>query len=123
MWGVMTKRIQGVGTRVSQLQCCRVEWEKKGQRWKMHDVKNSQFEVKADLVLLAMGFVHVVHEGLIEGFQLKLDQRGNVDVNNYQTSRPWVFAAGDTVTGASLVVRAIDQGRKAADVIDQYLRQ
>jgi len=78
--------------------------------------------LKADLVLLSMGFVHVVHEGLVEGLQLKLDQRGNVEVNNYQTSQPWVFAAGDAVSGASLVVRAIDAGRKAADAVDQYLR-
>ncbi|MBC8379500.1 MAG: glutamate synthase subunit beta [Planctomycetes bacterium] len=121
-WGVMTKRISGVGTRVSKLQCCRVEWEKKGERWEMREIDNSEFELKADLVLLSMGFVHVAHEGLIETMQIKLDQRGNVQVNNYQTSEPWVFAAGDTTSGASLVVRAIDAGRKAADAIDQYLR-
>lgn len=88
----------------------------------MREVENSEFELKADIVLLAMGFIHVVHEGLVEALQLKLDQRGNVEVNNYQTSQPWVFAAGDTVSGASLVVRAIDAGRKAADAVDQYLR-
>ena len=122
MWGVMTKRIQGVGTRVSQLLCCRVEWERKGNRWEMREVENSEFEIKADLVLLAMGFVHVVHEGLIESLGLKLDQRGNIEVNNHQTSQPWVFAAGDSVQGASLVVRAIDDGRKAAEAVDRYLR-
>ena len=122
-WGVMTKRISGVGTRVSELHCCRVEWEQKGERWEMREIENSEFELKADLVLLSMGFVHVAHEGLIEMLQIKLDQRGNVQVNNYQTSEPWVFAAGDTVCGASLVVRAIDAGRKAADAVDQYLRQ
>ena len=118
----MTKQISGVGTRVSQLHCCRVEWENKGGRWEMRDVENSGFDLKADLVLLAMGFVHVVHEGLVDALGLKLDQRGNVEVNNYQTSQPWVFAAGDTVSGASLVVRAIDAGRKAAAAVDQYLR-
>lgn len=122
LWGVMTKRILGVGTRVDKLHCCRVKWERKGQRWEMREVENSEFDVKADLVLLAMGFVHVVHEGLVEALQLKLDQRGNIEIKNYQTSRPWVFAAGDTVQGASLVVRAIDEGRKAAEAIDRYLR-
>ncbi len=123
LWGVMTKRVLGVGTRVSQIQCCRVEWENKDGRWEMRDVPDSEFDLKADLVLLAMGFVHVVHEGLVEGLGLKLDARGNVEVNNYQTSQPWVFAAGDTVSGASLVVRAIDAGRKAAAAVDQYLRK
>ncbi|MBL7214263.1 MAG: FAD-dependent oxidoreductase [Phycisphaerae bacterium] len=121
-WSVMTKRISGVGTRVSELHCCRVGWQNRNGRWEMREVENSEFELKADIVLLAMGFIHVVHEGLVEALQLKLDQRGNVEVNNYQTSQPWVFAAGDTVSGASLVVRAIDAGRKAADAVDQYLR-
>jgi NAD(P)H-dependent glutamate synthase small subunit len=121
-WGVMTKRISGVGTRVSQLHCCRVEWENKGGRWEMRDVEGSEFDLPADLVLLAMGFVHVVHEGLVDALGLKLDPRGNIEVKHYQTSQPWVFAAGDTVSGASLVVRAIDAGRKAAAAVDQYLR-
>ncbi len=70
-----------------------------------------------------MGFVHVLHEGLVKNLDLRLDDNGNVVVNNYQTSRPWVFAAGDTITGASLVVRAIDSGRRAAAAIDNWLRQ
>jgi len=122
-WSVMTKRISGVGTRVSKLHCCRVEWQLKNASWEMREVENSEFELKADLVLLAMGFVHVVHDGLVEALQLKLDQRGNIKVNNHQTSQPWVFAAGDAVSGASLVVRAIDAGRKTANAVDQYLRQ
>ncbi len=121
-WSVLTKRISGTGTRVTHLQCCNVEWQKKGGRWEMREVDNSEFELKADLVLLAMGFLHVAHEGLVDAFQLKLDQRGNIEVNNYQTTQPWVFSAGDAVLGASLIVRAIDTGRKAAEAIDQYLR-
>jgi glutamate synthase (NADPH/NADH) small chain len=70
-----------------------------------------------------MGFVHVVHEGLVESLQLKLDPRGNIEINDYQTSQPWVFGAGDTVSGASLVVTAINAGRKAADAVDRYLKQ
>ena len=60
---------------------------------------------------------------LVDSLQLKLDQRGNIEANNYQTSQPWVFAAGDTVSGASLVVTAIDAGRKAADAVDLRLKQ
>ena len=123
-WSVTTKSISGVGTRVHHLNCCQVDWQKKKNgQWEIRDVPNTEFELKADLVLLAMGFLHPVHEGLIEAFDLKLDSRGNVVVNDYQTSVPWVFSAGDTVSGASLIVRAIDAGRKAAAAVDQYLRQ
>ena len=75
----------------------------------------------ADLVLLAMGFVHVVHKGLVEQFGLKLDPRGNVAVNRYMTSQPGVFAAGDTMMGASLVVHAINHGRLAAAAMHEWL--
>lgn len=122
-WSIMTKRVCGDGTTADKLQCCRVEWENKNGRWEMREIENSDFELKADLILLAMGFVHVVHDGMVESLHLKLDQRGNIVVNNYQTSQPWVFAAGDTVSGASLVVTGIDAGRKAADAIDLYLKQ
>lgn len=121
-WAVMTKRISGVGTSVSKLQCCRVEWQNNNGRWEMSEIENSDFELKADLVLLSMGFVHVEHGPLIEDLNLKLDNRGNVITDNWQTNNAKVFAAGDTVSGASLVVRAIDAGRKAAEAIDQYLR-
>ena len=122
-WSVVTKSISGVGTRVSHLHCCQVDWkEKKDGQWEMREIPNSDIELKADLVLLAMGFLHPEHEGLIEAFDLKLDSRGNVAVKNYQTGVPWVFSAGDTISGASLIVRAIDTGRKTADAIDQYLR-
>lgn len=122
-WSVLTKRFSGHETQVGSVQCCHIEWQNKNGRWEMREIEKSEFELKADLVLLALGFVHVVHEGLIESLQLKLDERGNVEVDNCQASQPWVFAAGDTVSGASLVVRAIDAGRKAADAIDQYLRR
>jgi glutamate synthase (NADPH/NADH) small chain len=69
-----------------------------------------------------MGFVHVEHGPLLENLNVELDERGNVVVNNWQTSNPQVFAAGDTVSGASLIVRAIDAGRKTADAVDQYLK-
>ncbi len=69
-----------------------------------------------------MGFVHVVHNGLITELGLELDSRGNVATKNFQTSQPWIFAAGDTINGASLVVRAIDSGRAAAIAIDRWLK-
>jgi glutamate synthase (NADPH/NADH) small chain len=73
--------------------------------------------------LLATGFLHVLHNGLVKELGLKLDDSGNVVINNYQTSQPAIFAAGDTVNGASLVVRAIDSGREAAVAIDNWLKK
>ena len=71
--------------------------------------------------LLAMGFEHVRHDGLVKSFDLALDARGNILCKDFQSSNPRVFAAGDAMTGASLVVRAIDGGRKAAEAINRYL--
>ena len=76
-----------------------------------------------DLVILATGFVHVIHEGLVKDTGLKLDPKGNIIVNNYQTSDPKIFAAGDTVRGPSLIVHAIHSGRQAAEAIDRWLRE
>ena len=70
-----------------------------------------------------MGFVHVVHEGLVREMNLKLDGRGNVAVNKWMTSQAGVFAAGDTVRGASLVVHAIYHGRQAATAVDNWLNR
>jgi glutamate synthase (NADPH/NADH) small chain len=123
MWGVMTKRFSGVEVRVSQLECCQVEWVKQDGGWKIKELGGTDFVIAADLVILALGFEHVVHEGLIKEMGLRLDERGNVSVQNYQTSEPWVFAAGDTVNGASLVVRAICSGREAAAAIDRQLKE
>ena len=81
----------------------------------------SEFNVPADLILLAMGFVDVVHEGLVEQLEVKLDKRGNIAVHRYMSSQPGVFAAGDAMVGASLVVHAINHGRQAALAIDKYL--
>lgn len=120
-WSVQTKKFSGSKNGVQQLHCCLVEWVKTLDGWKIEEVKGSEFVLKADIVLLALGFVHVVHKGLIEELKLNLETNGNVTVENFQTSQPWVFAAGDTVEGASLVVRAINSGRKAADSINKWL--
>jgi glutamate synthase (NADPH/NADH) small chain len=89
----------------------------------MKEVPGSAFDLKADLVLLAMGFVHPVHEGLLKALEVKLDGRGNVDANvmSYKTSIPKVFAAGDMRRGQSLVVWAIREGRQAARAVDEFL--
>jgi glutamate synthase (NADPH/NADH) small chain len=70
---------------------------------------------------LALGFVHVTHDGLVRDLDIQLDDRGNIKMQNHQTSQPWVFAAGDAASGASLVVRAIKSGRDAAAAIDRWL--
>lgn len=121
MWSVMTKKFSGVEIRVSRLECCRVEWIKKTEGWQMKELPGTDFVLAADLVILALGFEHVVHDGLIKEMALQLDEQGNVVVNGYQTSEPWVFATGDTIDGASLVVHAINSGREAAAAIDRWL--
>lgn len=89
----------------------------------MREISDSGFELKADLVLLAMGFVNPVHEGMVEALGLELDPRGNVAANteDYKTSHEKVFAAGDMRRGQSLVVWAIHEGRRCARAVDLYL--
>jgi glutamate synthase (NADPH/NADH) small chain len=101
---------------VEKLHCSRVDA-------KFQPVAGSEFDVNADLVLLAMGFVHPIHEGLVKDLNLKLDQRGNVaaSTEDYRTSIDKVFAAGDIRRGQSLVVWAIREGRQAAHAVDKFL--
>jgi glutamate synthase (NADPH/NADH) small chain len=123
-WAVVTKSFAGVDGHVSAIKLGRVDWKRQdGGDWKMEDMPNTEFEIKADLVLLAMGFVHPVHNGLIKGLGVDLDERGNVkaDTTNYQTSLDKVFAAGDMRRGQSLVVWAIREGRQCAKSVDEYL--
>ena len=120
---IATKSFSGEGGRVNKLNAIRVEWTK-DEKGAMHmkEVPGSEFEQEADLVLLAMGFVSPVHEGLLDGLGVKYDARGNVAVNaDMQTSLDKVFAAGDMSRGQSLVVWAIMDGRAAAKGIDKYL--
>jgi glutamate synthase (NADPH/NADH) small chain len=122
-WSVMTKKFSGVETRVTQLHCCKVEWMRKNGNWKLKELPGTDFIRDADVVLLAMGFLHVTHNGLVKELGLDLDESGNPAVENCQTSEPSVFAAGDTINGASLVVRAINSGREAAAAIDDWLKK
>jgi len=122
-WSVSTRKFSGgAGIQVKQLHGCQIEWIKKGKAWKPKEVPGTEFTLQADLVLLALGFVHVVHDGLVRDLDIQLDDRGNVKTQDHQTSQPWVFAAGDAAFGASLVVRAIKSGRDAAVAIDRWLR-
>lgn len=121
-WNILTKKLEGTG-KVEKLTACEVSWTQENGKWIMSEVPGSEFTIDADLVTLAMGFVHVTHAGLIEQLGLELDARGNIITENNRTSDTKVFAAGDTVSGASLVVRAIKDGRDAAEAIDKYLRQ
>ena len=118
-WAVQTKAFKGENGKVKALVGMRVEW----RDGKLHDVPGTEFEINADLVLLAMGYLHPVHRGMLSELGLKLDARGNVaaDTDTYQTSMPKVFAAGDTRRGQSLIVWAIREGRQCARAIDEFL--
>ena len=124
IWSVATKAFRGKNGRVTAIDCIKVEWnqDKNGQ-WEMSEVAGSEFELKADLVLLAMGFVHPIHDGMIDELALQKDPRGNVsaNTNDYRTSLDKVFSAGDMRRGQSLVVWAIREGRQAARAVDEYL--
>ncbi len=120
-WSVATKEFIGDNGKVSKLKAVRVEW-KDG---KMQEVPGSEFEMKADLVLLAMGFVSPVQK-VLDAFGVEKDGRGNAkatteDASCYKTSVDKVFAAGDMRRGQSLVVWAIREGRQAARAVDEYL--
>jgi glutamate synthase (NADPH/NADH) small chain len=118
-WSVQTKEFRGEGGRVRALVACRVEW----RDGKLRDVPGSEFEINADLVLLAMGYLHPVHPGMLDELGVKYDARGNVaaDTDSYRTSADKVFAAGDCRRGQSLIVWAIREGRQCARAIDEFL--
>jgi len=115
-FAVTTTHFSGADGAVKKLHCMRVDD-------KIKPIPGTEFEIDADLVLLAMGFVHPVHEGMVESLDLKLDQRGNVaaSTDDYRTSLDKVFVAGDMRRGQSLVVWAIREGRQAAHAVDKYL--
>ena len=115
-FAVLTTGFTGVGGKVRKLACVRVDA-------KMQPIPGTEFELKADLVLLAMGFVNPIYEGLLESLGVTLDPRKNVAANqtDYRTSVDKVYAAGDMRRGQSLVVWAIREGRQAAHAIDKDL--
>ncbi|MDD5034245.1 MAG: glutamate synthase subunit beta [Methylococcaceae bacterium] len=122
-YAVTTKAFEGENGHLTQARCARVEWKNQDGRWVMNEIEGSEFVIKADLVFLAMGFMHPVREGLLKDLGVELDERGNVkaDTDHYQTSLAKVFTAGDMRRGQSLVVWAIREGRQAARAVDEYL--
>ncbi len=122
-FAVATKGFTGKDGRVTGLDAARVEWVSENGRMTMREMPDSAFHIKADLVLLAMGFVHPVHRGAVQSIGVELDPRGNVKATDrdYATSVPKVFAAGDTRRGQSLVVWAIREGRQCARAVDEFL--
>jgi glutamate synthase (NADPH/NADH) small chain len=124
LWSINTKSFGGKEGRVDAVNVCRVDWALKDGRWNMTEIPGSDFEIGADLVLLAMGFTHVVQDGRVAGLDLVTDERGNIRTQgSFHTSNPKVWAAGDSRNGASLVVRAIADGRAAAEAILAKLGQ
>jgi glutamate synthase (NADPH/NADH) small chain len=123
-WSVLTKRARGANGKIEALECVRVEWQKGADgRMQMVEMPNTTFELKADLVLLAMGFVGPRKAGLVEQAGVERDGRGNVKANvlDYKTSVPNVFSCGDMRRGQSLVVWAIREGRQCARAVDEAL--
>mgnify|MGYP001552698491 FL=1 len=123
-WSVLTKRAVGENGKVRALECVRVEWVKGADgRTQMKEVEGSTFELKADLVLLAMGFVGPRKQGLVAQSGVTLDGRGNVKatMKDYRTSVDKVFSCGDMRRGQSLVVWAILEGRQCARAVDEFL--
>ena len=123
-YNILTKRFSGKNGQVGRLHAVRLEWGPRDAtgRVAMNEIPGSEFEVETELVLLAMGFVHPEHGGMLTGLGVELDARGNVKVDrNRMTSIPGVYAAGDMARGQSLVVWAIAEGREAAHHMDKYL--
>ncbi|OOZ43142.1 glutamate synthase subunit beta [Solemya elarraichensis gill symbiont] len=129
MFSVASKEFidDGEGNLLKAVKCIKVEWNKdESGNWQMSEVAGSEFELQADIATLAMGFVHPVHEGMLEQLGVELDGRGNVQGETegekaYYTSMDKVFSAGDMRRGQSLVVWAIREGRQCARSIDEYL--
>ncbi len=123
-WAVLTKRVVGDGDTVTGLVCARVEWvaDESGRR-EMREIVGSEFTIKADLILLAMGFVGPNKAGMLDQAGVELTERGSVaaDTLRYETSARGVFACGDMRRGQSLVVWAIREGRQCARAVDEAL--
>ncbi len=123
-WNIVTKRFFGNDGKVTGVEAARVEWKQdETGNWNMQEIPGSEFNIRADLVFLAMGFVHPVQEGLLNDLGVDYDGRGNVkaEMGKFNTSVDKVFAAGDMRRGQSLVVWAIREGRACAKSVDEFL--
>ncbi|MCS5658023.1 MAG: glutamate synthase subunit beta [Dehalococcoidia bacterium] len=123
-YDILTKSFTGRNGQLDQLHAVRLDWSQFDENGRpiMQEIEGSAFDVDADLVLLAMGFLHPEHKGMVEDLALELDPRGNIKADeNKMTSRPGVFTGGDASRGQSLVVWAIAEGREMARGVDSYL--
>lgn len=123
-WAVLTKRFNGGAGGVKSLSCIRVEFpiDEEKSRPVMREIPGSDFEIEADLVILAIGFLHPEWAGMLDELGVELDPRGNVRTNgNYMTSLDGIFSAGDMRRGQSLIAWAVAEGMEAARCIDEYL--
>ncbi|MBP7088591.1 MAG: glutamate synthase subunit beta [Candidatus Omnitrophica bacterium] len=123
-WAILTKKFIGQDNKLKKLSCIQVEFvsDKNESCPVMKEIPNSEFEIEADLAILAVGFVHPEHKGLLKELKVDFDSRGNIKTDeNYMTSHKGVFAAGDARRGQSLIVWAISEGRRTAYAVDTYL--
>ena len=122
-WAILTKKFIGENESVKKILCVKVDFQKDEKSCPVtKEIPGSEFEIEADLVILAIGFIHPEHAGLLEKLGVEFDQRGNVKTSdNYITSLKGVFSAGDMRRGQSLIVWAISEGRRAAYYIDKFL--
>ncbi len=123
-YSILTKDLSGSDGKVDKLNAVRIEWGEPDESGRpiMKEIPGSEFSIGVDLVLLAMGFIHPEHQGLVWNAGVELDNRGNIKTNaDRATSVPGIFAAGDAARGASLVVWAIAEGRQVAYGVDKYL--
>ena len=123
-WSVLTKRAIGKDSKVTALECVRVEWQLgNGGRLSLVEIPGSAFTIQCDLALLAMGFLGPRQAGMIEQAGFEIDPRGNVKASNadYKSTTPKIFSCGDMRRGQSLVVWAIHEGRECAREVDKFL--
>ena len=123
-WSVLTKRATGKDGKIQALECVRVDWKLgDGGQMNLVEIPRSAFQIKCDLVLLAMGFAGPRKAGLVEQAGVELDARGNVkaSMEDYKTTTPKIFSCGDMRRGQSLVVWAIREGRECAREVDRFL--
>jgi glutamate synthase (NADPH/NADH) small chain len=121
-WALLSKQFISDGNdRVQNLRVVEVVWKEENGQNKMTEKPGSEKLIPCDFVFLAMGYLHPQHEGMIENLGIKVDNRGNVADQNYQTSVPKIFSAGDMRRGQSLVVWAIAEGRQAAMAVNDFL--
>ena len=121
-WSINTKEFVGdENGNLKAIKLVNIEWVRDNERMVMKEIPGTEKEVPCELALLAAGFLHPQHEGLLAELGVELDQRGNVNAPKYQTSNEKIFAAGDMRRGQSLVVWAISEGREAARAVDKYL--